>query len=261
MLMQNKVALVTGAAGGIGGAVVEVLADRGVRVAAVDRDAGRLRETVDALTAEGRRIEPFPANVADSTEVDAVVAAAETSLGPLDYLVNVAGVMRFKPVFDLTDEDWRTTFGVNADGVFHVSRAVVRAMVARGGGGAIVTVASNAALVARTGMAAYCASKAAATLFTKSLGLEVARYGIRCNVVAPGSTDTPMLTGMWEGEDESSWKATVEGSLETYKGGIPLGKVAVPRDVANAVLFLLSDEAGHITLHELTVDGGATLGV
>ncbi|MEU6731921.1 2,3-dihydro-2,3-dihydroxybenzoate dehydrogenase [Streptomyces physcomitrii] len=258
--MQNKVALVTGAAGGIGAAVTRALVGRGVRVAAVDRDAGRLGETVAALAGDGHRIEAFPANVSDSAEVDAVVAAAESRLGPLDFLVNVAGVMRFKPVLDLTDEDWRTTFGVNADGVFHVSRAVVRAMVARGGG-AVVTVASNAALVARTGMAAYCASKAAATLFTKSLGLEVARYGIRCNVVAPGSTDTPMLTGMWDEEDESSRKATVEGSLESFKGGIPLGKLAVPSDVANAVLFLLSEEAGHITLHELTVDGGATLGV
>ncbi|HET9381396.1 MAG TPA: 2,3-dihydro-2,3-dihydroxybenzoate dehydrogenase [Streptomyces sp.] len=258
--MQNKVALVTGAAGGIGAAVAEALVGRGVRVAAVDRDAERLRETVAPLAAEGHRIEAFAANVSDSAEVDAVVDAAESSLGPLDYLVNVAGVLRYKSVLDLTDEDWRSTFGVNADGVFHVSRAVVRSMVARGGG-AVVTVASNAALVARTGMAAYSASKAAATLFTKSLGLEVARYGIRCNVVAPGSTDTPMLTGMWSDEDDSARKATVEGALETFKPGIPLGKLAIPGDIASAVVFLLSDDAGHITLQELTVDGGATLGV
>ncbi|MCZ7417489.1 MULTISPECIES: 2,3-dihydro-2,3-dihydroxybenzoate dehydrogenase [unclassified Streptomyces] len=257
--MQNKVALVTGAAGGIGAAVVQALAGRGVRVAAVDRDAGRLHETVAELAGEGHRVEAFSANVADSREVETVVDAVRSRLGPVDFLVNVAGVLRFKPVLDLTDEDWRTTFGVNADGVFHMSRAVVRAMVARGGG-AVVTVASNSAAVARTGMAAYGASKAAATLFTKSLGLEVAGYGIRCNVVAPGSTDTPMLTGMWDGDEESNRKATVEGSPESFKGGIPLGKLALPRDVANAVVFLLSDEAGHITLHELTVDGGATLG-
>ena len=151
-----------------------------------------------------------------------------------------------------------STFAVNTTGVFLVSRAVVNRMVSRRRG-AVVTVASNAAGTARVGMAAYGASKAAAMAFTKSLGLEVARYGIRCNVVAPGSTDTPMLRSMWH--DESGPKATLDGSLDAYRVGIPLQKLAQPEDVADAVVFLLSDRAGHITLQHLTVDGGATLGV
>jgi 2,3-dihydro-2,3-dihydroxybenzoate dehydrogenase len=147
---------------------------------------------------------------------------------------------------------------VNATGVFNMSQAVANRMVPRRGG-AIVTVASNAAGTARTDMAAYAASKAAATMFTKCLGLEVAQYGIRCNLVAPGSTNTPMLASMWE--DDSGPKAIIRGSLETYKAGIPLGKLATPEDIAEAVVFLLSEKASHITMHALTVDGGATLGV
>ncbi|MEU4655989.1 2,3-dihydro-2,3-dihydroxybenzoate dehydrogenase [Streptomyces sp. NPDC023723] len=256
--MRNKVALVTGAAGGIGAAVVRALAERGAVVAAVDRNADALRETVAKLVAEGgSRIEAFPADVTDSAAVDALVDTVERDLGPVDHLVNAAGVLRLGTVGSLTDEDWRATFAVNVDGVFHLSRAVVARMVPRRRG-ALVTVASNAASTPRAEMAAYAASKAAATMFTKSLGLEVAEYGIRCNVVAPGSTDTPMLSSMWH--DASGPKGTIEGRPEAYRVGIPLGKLAQPADIAAAVLFLLSDQAGHITLHDLTVDGGAGLG-
>lgn len=108
-------------------------------------------------------------------------------------------------------------------------------------------------------MAAYAASKAAASMFTKSIGLELARHGIRCNVVAPGSTDTRMLTSMWH--DESGPKGTIEGRPEAFRVGIPLGRLARPSDIADAVVFLLSDQSSHITLHDLTVDGGAALGV
>ncbi|MGK5631836.1 2,3-dihydro-2,3-dihydroxybenzoate dehydrogenase [Streptomyces sp. URMC 123] len=255
--MENKVALVTGAAGGIGAAVVRALGERGAAVAAVDRDAARLDDIVEKMAADGLRTTAFPADVADSRSAERVVDAVERTLGPVDYLVNGAGVLKLGEVADFDDEDWRTTFAVNVHGVFHFSRAVVRRMVPRGRG-VIVTVASNAAHTPRTQMAAYAASKAAATMFTKSLGLEVGRFGIRCNVVAPGSTDTPMLASMWA--DESGPRRTIEGNPEAYRVGIPLRKLARPSDVADAVVFLLSDAAAHITLHDLTVDGGASLG-
>ena len=140
--------------------------------------------------------------------------------------------------------------------MFRVSRAVARRMVPRGAG-SIVTVASNAGGVPRSGMAAYGASKAAAAMFTKSLGLELAPHGIRCNVVAPGSTDTPMLRGMWT--DERGAEAVIGGDLETFKVGIPLGRIAAAQDVADAVAFLVSDRARHITMQVLYVDGGAAL--
>ncbi|MGW2376347.1 MULTISPECIES: 2,3-dihydro-2,3-dihydroxybenzoate dehydrogenase [Kitasatospora] len=256
--MEGRIALVTGAAGGIGEAVVRTLAERGVRVAAVDRDPARLAESVERLTARGLEVTAVPADVTSAEDVERAVATIEDTLGPVDQLVNAAGVLRMGEARKLTDQDWADTFAVNTTGVFNVSRAVVNRMVPRGGG-AVVTVASNAAGTARTEMAAYAASKAAATMFTKCLGLENARHGIRCNVVAPGSTDTPMLRGMHH--DDGAISTSVNGTPSAYKVGIPLGKVARPEDIAGAVAFLLSDEAGHITLHSLTVDGGATLGV
>ncbi|MEU5702595.1 2,3-dihydro-2,3-dihydroxybenzoate dehydrogenase [Streptomyces aurantiacus] len=256
--MEGRIALVTGAAGGIGGAVVRALAEDGMAVAAVDRDAEGLFTTVRKLTADGLVVEAFPADITDRAEVDRVVGEVEERLGPLDHLVNTAGVLRLGEARRLSADDWDATFAVNATGVFAMSQAVVNRMVPRRRG-TVVTVASNAAGTARRHMAAYAASKAAATMFTKCLGLEVAEYGIRCNLVAPGSTDTPMLTSMWH--DESGPRGTLDGKPEEYRVGIPLRKLARPDDIADAVVFLLSDRAAHITLHSLTVDGGATLGV
>ncbi|MFI5932129.1 2,3-dihydro-2,3-dihydroxybenzoate dehydrogenase [Actinoplanes sp. NPDC051494] len=255
--MNGTVALVTGAAGGIGGATARALAERGARVAALDADEPGLRERVAKLRADGLDVTAFPADVTDGGRVHAAVGAVEDRLGPIDALVNAAGVLRLGEAVQLGDDDWAASFAVNTTGVFLVSRAVVNRMTARRRG-AVVTVASNAAGTPRHGMAAYAASKAAATMFTKCLGLEVARYGIRCNVVAPGSTDTAMLRSMWT--DESGSRTTLEGQPGTYRLGIPLRKLATADDVAGAVVFLLSEQAGHITMHALTVDGGATLG-
>ncbi|MCK8675984.1 MULTISPECIES: 2,3-dihydro-2,3-dihydroxybenzoate dehydrogenase [Streptomyces] len=254
--MADKVALVTGAAGGIGEAVVRTLAASGAVVAMVDRNADRLEEVAERVRESGGRAEAFPADVTDSAAVEAVVERTERRLGPVAYLVNGAGVLRLGQARALSDEDWAATFAVNTTGVFLVSRAVVNRMVERRRG-AVVTVASNAAGTARVDMAAYSASKAAATMFTKCLGLEVSRFGIRCNVVAPGSTDTPMLTALW---DDGAEQASIDGMPSAFRVGIPLGRIARPQHIADAVVFLLSERAAHITMHGLTVDGGATLG-
>ncbi|UFS99512.1 2,3-dihydro-2,3-dihydroxybenzoate dehydrogenase [Nocardia huaxiensis] len=251
--MRGKVAVVTGAAGGIGGAVVRSLGARGVRVAAVDLHSAEPDSAPGAP-----EVLPFACDVADADAVENMVEATENRLGPIDFLVNAAGVLRLGTARQLTDTDWSTTFAVNATGVFNTSRAVVNRMAPRGSG-ALVTIVSNAAATPRVQMSAYAASKAAAEMFTKCLGLEVAEYGIRCNLVAPGSTDTPMLTSMWA--DETGRIGTIDGVPGAYRVGIPLRKLAAPEDIADAALFLLSDRAAHITMHRLTVDGGATLGV
>ncbi|GAA4668920.1 2,3-dihydro-2,3-dihydroxybenzoate dehydrogenase [Streptomyces chumphonensis] len=251
--VAGSVALVTGAARGIGAAVVDALVREGARVAAVDVDEAGLTEL--AARSKGAVV-PFTADVSDTAAVAEVVDRTERDVGPIGTGVSVAGVLRTAPLAETTDADWAETFAVNATGPFVVLRELTRRMVPRGRG-SLVTVASNAAGVPRVGMGAYAASKAAAVMLTRCLGLEVARHGIRCNVVSPGSTDTPMQRQLWTGDDDRA--RVVAGSPEQYRVGIPLGRIADPADIADAVLFLVSDHARHITMQNLFVDGGATL--
>ncbi|KJS54436.1 2,3-dihydroxybenzoate-2,3-dehydrogenase [Streptomyces rubellomurinus subsp. indigoferus] len=251
---DGAVAMVTGAGQGIGAAVARALAAEGAVVAAVDRNPGPLA----ALAADSPAVRPYALDVTDSQAVDETVDLIERQLGPLAVLVNVAGILRTAPVVELADEDWAETFAVNATGVFHASRAVGRRMAARGAG-AMVTVGSNAAGVPRAGMAAYAASKAAATMFTRCLGLELARSGVRCNIVSPGSTDTEMQRALWGADPEAAERRVIDGDPGAWRVGIPLGRIAAPADIADAVVFLASDRARHITMHDLYVDGGATL--
>lgn len=251
--VAGSVALVTGAARGIGAAVVEGLVREGATVAAVDLDEEGLAELADRSSGQ---VLPLVADVADSAAVADAVGRAEHELGPLCVGVSVAGILRPGPLCETAESDWADTFAVNATGTFLVLRELARRMVPRGSG-ALVTVGSNAAGVPRTGMGAYAASKAAAVMFTRCLGLEVARHGIRCNVVSPGSTDTAMQRQLWTGEDDRD--RVVEGTPEEFRVGIPLGRIAEPADIADAVLFLVSDRARHITMQNLFVDGGATL--
>jgi 2,3-dihydro-2,3-dihydroxybenzoate dehydrogenase len=248
--LNGKRALVTGAAGGIGAAVVAALIEEGAWVVATDLPC----QGLDALAGERVRTEPL--DVADGSAVEALFERIEAQDGPIDLVASVAGVLSTSLVADTSEAEWRRVFAVNADGVFHVGRAAARRMGPRGKG-AIVVVGSNAAGVPRHAMAAYAASKAAATMFARCLGLELAPKGVRCNVVAPGSTLTPMQTGMWA--DDSGATRVIAGLPEAFKAGIPLGKLARPEDIADAVVFLLSDHAGHITMTDLYVDGGATL--
>lgn len=246
--------LVTGAAGGIGAALARRLLHQGARVTGLDADATGLAALQADATPE--RLGVHTVDVSDATAVDAAVADAEATFGPVDRLACVAGVLQMGRVIDLDDAQWSRTLAINAGGVFHVCRAVARRMVERRRG-AIVNVSSNAASTPRAGMAAYAASKAAVTQLSRCLALELAEYGIRCNVVSPGSTDTEMQRAMWR--QGSSRDAVVAGHAPSYRLGIPLQKIATPDDIVESILFLLSDRAGHITLHDLRVDGGATL--
>jgi 2,3-dihydro-2,3-dihydroxybenzoate dehydrogenase len=248
---DDSVAVVTGAAGGIGSAIVKTLARQGIKVVAVDRvRPTRFDDAVNVVS--------MAADVTVAAEVERVVSATEADVGPIGYLVNAAGVVHVAEVSALDLSAWADVFAVNTTGVFLMTRAALVPMTARRCG-AVVTVSSNAARVPRLAMSAYCASKAATTMFTKCVALEVAALGIRCNVVSPGSTDTDMLRASWRNQDRRA--ATVGGAPEQFRVGIPLGRIAAPDDIAEAVEFLLSARARHITMHDLIVDGGAALGV
>ena len=254
---KGKVALVTGGAQGIGRALVQRLAELGVKVAVVDYNEEELNRHVNRLREKSMDVFAFPADVGDSKAIDVIVEKVESEIGPIDMLVNVAGVLRGGHVRSFSDQDWAKTFSVNTTGVFYVSRAVSRYMVPRKKG-TIVTVGSNAASVPRISMAAYAASKAATVMFTKCLGLELAEHNIRCNIVSPGSTDTDMQRSLWT--DDNGAEMMIKGMPENFKVGIPLKKIAEPDNIVDAILFFLSDQSSHITMGNLVVDGGATLG-
>lgn len=241
------VAIVTGAASGIGAAVVELLLERGARVCAWD-----LKEPAAFGCVHFQRVD-----VTDEAQVSRALEVAEREVGPVTALVNAAGVLSQASLSSAETSlaELRRVFSVNVEAVWLVSRAVAARMIGRRQG-SIVTVGSNAGSVPRIGLGAYCASKAAAAMLTRSLGLELSRHGVRCNVVSPGSTDTPMLRAML---GEAGNAAAIAGNPSTFRLGIPLGRVAEARDVAEVVAFLLSDRARHITLQDLKVDGGATL--
>jgi 2,3-dihydro-2,3-dihydroxybenzoate dehydrogenase len=237
--------------------VVRRLIGEGAFVFGVDRNRDRLESLSAELNATKRTMQAVTVDIADGAAVEGAIQRIEAER-PIDLLVNAAGVLYGAAFEATTPELWLATFAVNAHGTFFVSRAVTRRMAARRVG-AVVTVASNAGSTPRVGMSAYCASKAAAAMLTRCMGLELARSGVRCNVVSPGSTDTPMLRAIAEGPEERT-RLLIEGDLGRHRLGIPLGRIASPDDIAAGVAFLLSEEAKHVTMHELLIDGGATLG-
>lgn len=251
---EGSSALVTGAAGGIGRALVEALVEAGARVLATDT-AAAISGVAETMPREG--VVWHPLDVRDPEAARAAVSKAEALHGPLRHLAHAAGVLTTGPVTEMELSDWRDLMDINAGGTLNLLGAAGRRMRAQGRG-AIVVIGSNAGGIPRQMIGAYGASKAAAAMLTRCAGLELAAYGVRCNLVAPGSTLTPMQTGLWTDADAGA-AAVVAGDAAAFRTGIPLGKLAQPSDIAAAALFLLSDEAGHVTMADLYVDGGGTL--
>lgn len=242
----GKRVLVTGAASGIGRCIAEQFLASGAEVIGLD--------CAIPDTQLGFRL--LQVDISNPEQVKQISAQLQAEQPHLDVLVNAAGILRLGTLESLTLDDWQRCLNVNVSGVFHLLQQWAP-VFKRQKSGAIVSVASNAAHVPRLGMMAYCTSKAALVSLSHCAGLELAAYGVRCNLVSPGSTDTAMLRGMPKGTE--AYPDLIEGSLEQFKLGIPLRKIAQPEEIANTVLFLASDLASHITLQDIVVDGGATL--
>jgi NAD(P)-dependent dehydrogenase (short-subunit alcohol dehydrogenase family) len=248
MSFAGRVGLVTGAGSGIGRATARLLAERGGAVVAVDINRPGAEETAALALAAGGRAEASGCDVTRAEDVDAAVTLARRAFGRLDVVVNCAGILRVAPLEHTSEKEWEEVLAVNLTGAFLVTRAALRALREQGGG-AIVHIASRAAIRAKEGHGAYSASKAGILQLTQMAAVEGARHGIRVNCVCPGFIDTPMTRGGYD----------MDASIAAWKEVCPLGRPGTPDDVAKAMLFLASDDAAFITGVALPVDGGRTV--
>jgi len=244
--LRDRVALVTGAASGIGRAVALRLGDEGCRVAAVDLNLAGARATAAEI---GESACAMQADVSYLSAMREAVAAAEAALGPLDVVVSCAGWDRVQPFVESTEETWDRVIAINLKGVIACTRAALDGMIDRRSG-AIVNISSDAGRVGSSGEVVYSGAKAGIIGFSKAVAREVARHNIRVNVVCPGPTDTPMM--------EETRRANPRLG-EALVRAIPFRRLARPEEVAAAVAFLASDEAAYITGQTLSVSGGLTM--
>jgi NAD(P)-dependent dehydrogenase (short-subunit alcohol dehydrogenase family) len=250
----GRTVLITGGNSGIGEAAANAFAAEGASVMIAARDETRSAAVVAAIREAGGRAESIVCDVTNAIDCEAAVRTTVERLGSLDVVFNNAGIIyREKTAPETSVDEWDTTMAVNTRGTFLVSKYAVPVMIAQGGG-TIVNNASYFGLVGGRGTAAYSASKGAVVLLTKAMALDHAADGIRVNCVCAGSVDTPMLQGEME---EMGGAAAVRHLFEEKH---PLGRIATPAEIAEAVLYLASDDAGFITGVALPIDGGLTAG-
>ncbi|MEI6281996.1 MAG: 3-oxoacyl-[acyl-carrier-protein] reductase [Alphaproteobacteria bacterium] len=241
--LTGKTALVTGATGGIGGAVAKALHGAGARVVL----SGTRQEALDALAAELPGSVAVACNLSDPVAVDALVGAAEEAAGvPLDILVANAGVTRDQILVRMKDEDWQTVITVNLESYFRLSRAVTKGMMRRRAG-RIIGITSVVGVTGNPGQSNYAASKAGMIGFSKSLAQEVGSRGITVNAIAPGFIESPMTD------------ALNDAQREAILGKIPAGRLGSGGEIAAAVVYLASDEAAYVTGQTLHVNGGMAM--
>jgi 2-hydroxycyclohexanecarboxyl-CoA dehydrogenase len=248
--LRDRATIVTGGASGIGRAIAEACAREGARVAIADLNAAGARETVAAIEKTGGTAAAWPLDITDVAAVDRMTDEVAGRWGGVHVLVNCAGWDRPMKFVDTTPEFWDKILGINLKGPIACMRAALRVMIPKEYG-KIVTISSDAGRVGSTGEAVYSAAKGGLIALTKTVAREVARHRINVNCVCPGPSDTPLF--------QSEFAAASPKLAESLKRVIPWGRLGVPEDVAPAVVFLASDEAGFITGQTLSVSGGLTM--
>jgi NAD(P)-dependent dehydrogenase (short-subunit alcohol dehydrogenase family) len=247
-LLKNRVALVTGAAQGIGFAIALAFAEQCAGVMLADIQGDKARQAAQLISEmTGMRAAGITLDVTDKEQVESVVQSTIDIFGRLDVLVNNAGILRPNYVIDHPEGDFDAVLAVNVKGTFLCSQAAAKAMIAQGKGGSIIIISSASGKKPDPKGAAYCASKSAQIGLMRVLALELGQYGIRANAILPGATDTEMLRDVC---------AQVPGLKEDLEDRTPLGKMASPGDQASAAVFLASNLASHVTGAQLVVSGG-----
>jgi 2-hydroxycyclohexanecarboxyl-CoA dehydrogenase len=254
---DNKVVIVTGGGGGIGGATCKAFAAQGAKVAVFDMNLAAAQKVADAITAQGGSATAYECDITHRAAVDAAVSAVIAKYAQIDVLVNNAGWDVFKPFTKTVPTEWDKLIAINLTGALHMHHAVLPHMVARqkldGTGARIVNISSDAARVGSSGEAVYAACKGGLVAFSKTMAREHARHGITVNVVCPGPTDTALFADYKEGAGNP------EKLEEAFKRSIPLGRIGQPSDLPGAILFFASDTASYITGQVLSVSGGLTM--
>jgi NAD(P)-dependent dehydrogenase (short-subunit alcohol dehydrogenase family) len=255
--LSDKVVLITGARRGMGKAFALSFAERGASVVINDIKAEELSDVAETIKENNGKVLACPADITRKDQVDNMVSQAVNEFGRLDILVNAAAILRPIPFLDFEEDDWDATIAVNLKGTFLCGQAAARKMVAQGGG-KIINVASNIGKVARMNNAVYCSSKDGVILLTRVMALELAKHSVTVNALCPGATETEMIM-IQAGGNEKFMDGIIKGDLDSYRAGIPMGRLAKPEEQADMVLFLSSEHANQITGQTFFVDGGQTM--
>jgi len=246
--LDGKVVLISGGARGQGAAEARIFAQEGAKVVIGDLLDAEGTSVAAEIAESGGDALFVHLDVTDEEDWRSAIAAAVSSFGKLDVLVNNAGIWRRGRVEDTTVEDWDTIMDVNAKGVFLGTKQAIPEM-RKAGGGSIINISSTAGLVGGPRSSAYTASKGAVRLFTKATAIQYAKEGIRANSIHPGPIETAMIQQVWQGDEQNREEAIAR---------TPLGRIGTPEDIAYGALFLASDESSFMTGSELVIDGGST---
>lgn len=258
--LSGKTAIVTGGAMGIGGGIATRLSEAGANVLIVDIvDQAEAAETINTIKKSNGRVEYLQVDIASVENLDKIVETAGQHFGDINILVNNAGIFKYLPVTNLTEELWDRTMNINLKAMAFLSKAVVNYMIAKQHGGRIINISSIDSLKPSGNLATYDASKGGVRMLTRSFAKEVGKFGITVNDIAPGGINTPGASKIMGDHVSKEQAEAMKAGMEQFVKTLPLQRIGEPKDIANATLFLASEAANYVTGTTLVVDGGLLL--